>query len=219
MCLSVDCAARSSRTQRHRDSSHRVGRRLQARRTTACGRGQRKAVAVRQPGRSNDRGGALQYGARPFGCCGPPGGRIALPPSESEKRQLTVLCAGLLDLASLAVTFDLEDVGDVIREFQDACTSAIEHMEGSACRWMGGEVLAVFGFPHAHEDDAERAVQAGLDLVAKVGQLRSSSGKPLQAQVGIATGLILIGGERHVVGEAAGVAARLQIVGPQTRSC
>jgi DNA-binding response OmpR family regulator/class 3 adenylate cyclase/predicted ATPase len=142
----------------------------------------------------------------------PSGGRIALPPSEPEKRQLTVLCAGLLDSASLAVTFDLEDVGDVIREFQDACTSAIEHMDGSVCRWMGGEVLAVFGFPHAHEDDAERAVQAGLDLVAKVGQLRSPSGNPLQAQVGIATGLVLIGGERHVVGEAAGVAARLQVV-------
>ena len=73
------------------------------------------------------------------------------------------------------MAFDLEDVGDVIREFLEACTSAIEHMDGSVCRWMGGEVLAVFGFPHAHEDDAERAVHAGLDLVAKVGQLRSSS--------------------------------------------
>ncbi len=141
-------------------------------------------------------------------------GGIALPPLDPEKRQLTVLCAGLLDASSLAATFDLEDVGGVIQGFQEACTSAIAHMDGSICRWMGGEALALFGYPCAHEDDAERAVQAGIDLVAKVGHLRSPSGKPLQAQVGIATGLVLVGGKQQLVGEATAIAARLQITAP-----
>lgn len=139
---------------------------------------------------------------------------VALPPLDPEKRQLTVLCAGLLDASSLAATFDLEDVGGVIQRFQEVGTGAIAPMGGSVCRWMGGGALALFGYPHAHEDDAERAVQAGIDLVAKVGKLRSPSGEPLQAQVGIATGQVLIGGEQQVVGEAAVIAARLQITAP-----
>lgn len=141
-------------------------------------------------------------------------GSIAFPPPDSEKRQLTVLCAGLLDASSLAATFELEDVGDVIQRFQEACTGAIAHMDGSVCRFMGGEAIALFGYPHAHEDDAERAVQAGIDLVARIGELQSPSGKPLRAQVGIATGLVLIDGKQQVVGETTAIATRLQIAAP-----
>jgi DNA-binding response OmpR family regulator/class 3 adenylate cyclase/predicted ATPase len=139
---------------------------------------------------------------------------IALPHFEPERRQLTILSCGLVGTTALRANFDLEDVGGVISSFRHTCTVAITQMGGSIARSMGEEVLALFGYPQAHEDDAERAVQAGLDLVPMVSQLRSLSGEPLRAQVGIATGLVLIGGEEQIIGEPPVIADRLRITAP-----
>jgi DNA-binding response OmpR family regulator/class 3 adenylate cyclase/tetratricopeptide (TPR) repeat protein len=134
--------------------------------------------------------------------------------SEPERRQLTVFCCGLVGAAGLTTNFDLEDIGSVIRSFEHACNTAIMRMGGSRARLMGEELRALFGYPQAHEDDAERAVQAGLDLMVMVNQLRSPSGEQLSVQIGIATGLVLISGEEQIVGEPLLIAARLRTAAP-----
>src|SRR5262249_26516446 len=147
----------------------------------------------------------------------------ALPPTappEAERRQLTVLFCDLVGSTALAVKLDPEDLREVIRAFQDSCAAVVTHMGGHVARFMGDGVLVYFGYPQAHEDDAERAVRAGLDLLAKVGQLLLPSGEPLQARVGIATGVVVAGDtvgeksaqEQVVVGETPNLAARLQSV-------
>jgi class 3 adenylate cyclase/predicted ATPase len=137
---------------------------------------------------------------------------------ESEKRQLTMLFCDLVGSTALAVQLDPEDLSTIIRRFQSTCTSVITHNAGYVARYMGDGLLAYFGYPMAHEDEAENAVHAGLDLVAKLGQLLLPSGEPLQVRVGIATGLVIIGdsiaegsvAEVEATGEAPNLAARLQ---------
>ena len=136
------------------------------------------------------------------------------PHSEPETRQVTVLSCAPASARAIAIGFDLEDEGRAIRSFQVACTVAITNMGGSITRLYGDEILALFGYPHAQEDDGERAVHAAFDLIARVGQLRSPSGEPLRAQVGVATGLALVGGEQGIVGGPPAVATRLRIVAP-----
>jgi class 3 adenylate cyclase/predicted ATPase len=118
----------------------------------------------------------------------------------------------------LASEIDPEDLAEVIRRFQTVCANTLENSAGHVARFMGDGVLAYFGYPQAHEDDAERAARAGLELVAKIGQLLLPSGKPLQARVGIATGLVVVGEilaegsaqEQAAVGITPNLAARLQ---------
>ena len=158
-------------------------------------------------------GAGYKFAAQPHSTAGS-GRPLREPHSEPERRQVTVLSCGLAGATAIAISFDLEDAGRAIRSFQDACTATITRMGGSIARLSGDEILAVFGYPQAHEDDAERAVHAGFDLMARVGQLLSTSGVPLQVQVGVATGLALVGGEQGIVGEPPAVAARLRIVAP-----
>jgi predicted ATPase/class 3 adenylate cyclase len=144
----------------------------------------------------------------------------AVPPSEAERRQLTVLFCDLVGSTALAVKLDPEDLREVIRGFQDSCAAVITQMGGYIARFMGDGLLAYFGYPQAHEDDAERAVRAGLALAAKVSQLLLPTGDALQVRVGIATGVVIVGDtigeepaqEQVVVGETPNLAARLQSV-------
>jgi class 3 adenylate cyclase len=118
---------------------------------------------------------------------------------------------------------DPEDLREVISAYQKCVAEAVQRLGGFVAKYMGDGVLVYFGYPQAHEDDAERAVRAGLELVQAVGGLKSSS--PLEARVGIATGLVVVGDligsgasqEQAVVGETPNVAARLQeIAEPNT---
>jgi len=138
----------------------------------------------------------------------------ASPHSEPEKRQLTVLSCGLVDSPALAVNLDPEDFGDIIRCFQEVCTSVIAHWGGAVINFLGGEILASFGYPKGHEDDAERAVHAGLDLVERVGEVRSQSGDALRVRIAIATGLVLIGENQPPIGRAVLTAPRLRDITP-----
>jgi class 3 adenylate cyclase/predicted ATPase len=155
------------------------------------------------------------------------GPRAAAPtqaawPSEAERRQLTVLFCDLVGSAALAVQLDPEDLSAVIRRFQALYTAVIRNDGGYVARFMGDGLLAYFGYPQAREDDAENAVRAGLDLVAKVGQLLLPSGEPLAVRVGIATGVVVVAEtiaegsaqEKAVVGETPNLAARLQALAP-----
>jgi class 3 adenylate cyclase/predicted ATPase len=137
---------------------------------------------------------------------------------EAERRQLSVLFCDLVGSTELAARLDPEDMGRLIRAYQDCCAAVVERWGGHVAKYMGDGVLAYFGWPRAHEDEAERAVRAGLALAEAVGWLASPSGAPLAARVGIATGLVMVGErvgegaakEQTVVGETPNLAARLQ---------
>src|SRR5580704_9139504 len=138
-------------------------------------------------------------------------------PSTAERRQLTVLFADLVGSTELAARLDPEDLHEVIGAYHRAVAEIVAGFDGFVSRYMGDGVLVYFGYPQAHEDDAERAIRAGLGLIDAVGRLDVGSVK-LQARVGIATGLVVVGDligkgsaqERSVVGETPNLAARLQ---------
>lgn len=146
--------------------------------------------------------------------------REVVPHDEAERRQLTVVFADLVGSTELARELDPEDLRDVTRAYQDAATAAIEKYDGYVARYMGDGVLAYFGYPRAHEEDAERAVRSGLDLVDRVSGLATRT--RLSTRVGIATGSVVVGDligegasqESAVVGEAPNLAARLQGAAP-----
>ena len=136
--------------------------------------------------------------------------------AEAERRQLTVMFWDLVGSTALSAQLDPEDLRAVIGAYHRACTEVIGRAGGFVAQFMGDGALAYFGYPKAHEDDAERAVLAGLELVHAVEEVDVRT--PLRARVGIATGLVVVGdlfGEgaaqrRAVVGETPNLAARLQ---------
>ncbi len=142
----------------------------------------------------------------------------AQPRTEAERRQLTVMFVDLVGSTELAARLDPEDMGLVIRAYQDCCAEAVGRWDGHIAKYMGDGVLAYFGWPRAHEDDAERAVRGGLAITKAVGAIDDPRGEALAARVGIATGLVMVGEvigagiaqEQAVVGETPNLAARLQ---------
>jgi class 3 adenylate cyclase len=145
------------------------------------------------------------------------------PKDTAERRQVTVMFSDLVGSTALSARMDPEDLREVISSYQKCVAETVERFGGFVAKYMGDGVLVYFGYPHAHEDDAERAVRAGLELIATVGALRAAS--PLQTRVGIATGLVVVGDligsgaaqEQAVVGETPNLAARLQgIAEPNT---
>ncbi|MFQ5973543.1 MAG: AAA family ATPase, partial [Alphaproteobacteria bacterium] len=144
----------------------------------------------------------------------PPGVAAA----EAERRQLTVMFCDLVGSTALSSRLDPEEMGHLIRAYQNAVAGEITRFEGHVAKYMGDGVLAYFGWPRAHEDEAERAVRAGLAVVSAVCGLAGPGGETLSARVGIATGRVVVGDlvgtgaarEEAVVGETPNLAARLQ---------
>ncbi|HLX18303.1 MAG TPA: adenylate/guanylate cyclase domain-containing protein, partial [Bradyrhizobium sp.] len=136
----------------------------------------------------------------------------------AERRQLTVLFCDLAGSTAMSARLDPEDMREIIRAYQDACTGVVARYDGFVAKFMGDGVLAYFGFPRAHEDDAERAVRAGLDLTEAVANLRTPNGEILQTRIGVATGIVVVGDlvgegsaqEQAVIGDTPNLAARLQ---------
>ena len=139
-------------------------------------------------------------------------------PREAERRQLTVLFSDLVGSTALAAKLDPEDLSALIRAYHASCTEAIKRWDGHVAKYMGDAVLVYFGWPVAHEDEAERAVRAGLAITAGVATLPSPGGVPLATRIGIATGSVVVGEligegvaqEQSVAGETPNLAARLQ---------
>jgi class 3 adenylate cyclase/predicted ATPase len=137
--------------------------------------------------------------------------------TDAERRQLTVTFCDLVGSTELSARLDPEDLREVIAAYHRAVAEIVAGFDGFVAKYMGDGVLVYFGYPRAHEDDAERAVRAALDVVDAVGRLDVKS-VPLQARVGIATGLVVVGDligegsarEQSVVGETPNLAARLQ---------
>jgi class 3 adenylate cyclase/predicted ATPase len=152
---------------------------------------------------------------------------------NAERRHLTVLFCDLVGSTSLSARLDPEDLRKILLEFQRCCGDAIRRYDGHIARLMGDGVLAYFGFPTAHEDDAERAVKAALEIVESVPALVIPIAERLEVRIGIASGLVVVGDligegparEFALVGEAPNLASRLQalaepgqiLVAPRTR--
>jgi class 3 adenylate cyclase len=147
---------------------------------------------------------------------------------EAERRQLTVLFCDLVDSTVLASQLDPEECREVVRAYQEACAKVIARYEGHIAQYLGDGLLVYFGYPQAHEDDAQRAVRAGLGMVDALGQLNTRLGQErgvhLAVRLGIHTGLVVggdVGGgtrqEQLALGETPIIAYRLQdIAAPNT---
>ena len=149
--------------------------------------------------------------------------RQPFPPErdQAERRQLTVMFCDLVDSTALSHRLDPEDLQDLVRRFLDACSQAIGRFNGYIAKYMGDGMLVYFGYPQAHEYDAERAVHAGLAILDTVKTLNQDTPHPefeIAARIGIATGPVVVGElmgqdtakERSVFGETPNLAARLQ---------
>ncbi|HKU08613.1 MAG TPA: adenylate/guanylate cyclase domain-containing protein, partial [Bradyrhizobium sp.] len=136
----------------------------------------------------------------------------------AERRHLTVMFCDLVGSTALSARLDPEDMWEVIRVYRVACERVIASYDGMVARFMGDGILAYFGYPRAHEDDAERAVRAGLDIISAVKQLETRAQERVEVRIAIATGLVVVGDlasgglseEQASVGDTPNVAARLQ---------
>jgi class 3 adenylate cyclase/tetratricopeptide (TPR) repeat protein len=137
---------------------------------------------------------------------------------KAERRHLTVLFCDLVGSTALSAHLDPEDLRKILHDFQNCCSDAIARYAGHVARLLGDGVLAYFGFPKAHEDDAERAINAALQIIERVSAITVPTGRRLEVRIGIATGLVVVGDligegpaqEFALVGEAPNLAARLQ---------
>jgi class 3 adenylate cyclase len=135
---------------------------------------------------------------------------------EAERRQLTVMFCDLVGSTTLSTRFDPEDLREIVGAYHRCVADTVGRFGGFVAKYMGDGVLIYFGYPEAHEDDAERAARAGLAVIDTVGRLATQ--EPLNVRIGVATGLVVVGDligagaaqERGVVGETPNLAARLQ---------
>jgi class 3 adenylate cyclase/predicted ATPase len=138
------------------------------------------------------------------------------PRADAERRQVTVMFSDLVGSTALSARMDPEDLREVISAYQKCVAEVVRRFGGFVAKYLGDGVLVYFGYPEAHEDDAERAVRAGLELIAAVSALKTRAS--LQTRVGIATGLVVVGDligsgssqEHTIVGDTPNLAARLQ---------
>ena len=136
---------------------------------------------------------------------------------DAERRHLTVMFCDLVGSTALSARLDPEDMWEVIRAYRAACAKVIATYDGSLARFVGDGILAYFGYPRAHEDDAERAVRAGLDIIAAIGPLETRAER-VEVRIAIATGLVVVGDlisggaseQQAMVGDTPNIAARLQ---------
>ena len=146
---------------------------------------------------------------------------VVAPPPEAERRQLTVMFCDLVGSTPLSERFDPEDLREVVRAYQQTCAAVITRFDGHIAQLLGDALLVYFGWPHAHEDDAQRAVRTGLGLLDAMGtlneRLERERGLRLAIRVGIHTGLVVIGEmgggghqEQLALGDTPNVASRLQ---------
>src|ERR1700746_3355060 len=115
---------------------------------------------------------------------------------EAERRHLTVMICDLVGSTALSARLDPEDMRAVIDAYHAACAHITRAYDGFRAQLRGDGILAYFGYPRAHEDDAERSVRAGLDIIAAVARLNTPAPEPLAVRIGIATGIVVVGGLR-----------------------
>ena len=153
---------------------------------------------------------------------------VASPAPEAERRQLTVMFIDLVESTKLASQLDPEDLRTIVREYQKVCSEVITRFDGHIAQLLGDGLLVYFGYPQAHEDDAQRAVRTGLGILAALGDLnqglQQAKGIQLAIRIGVHTGLVVVGQmgstgrqEQLALGETPNIAARIQgLAAPNT---
>lgn len=164
---------------------------------------------------------AARGGERP---AAKPGARTTMPrPSAAaERRQVTIIFCDIVGSTELASRLDPEELGAVLRAYQQCCVRVVDRWEGHLAEFLGDGAVIYFGWPKAHEDDAERAVHAALELTDAAGYLSAVDGSRLTARAGIATGMVVVGEIKSAgvtqrngaVGETPNLAARIQAIAP-----
>jgi len=137
---------------------------------------------------------------------------------SAERRQLTIMFCDMVGSSALSTRLDPEEQREVVSTFQCCCAAEIKRLGGMVAQYLGDGVLAYFGHPAAHEDDAERALRAGLSILSSVGASRQGQGMIMEARIGVATGVVVVGDlvregvtqENAAIGETTNLAARLQ---------
>src|SRR5215510_8876795 len=146
--------------------------------------------------------------------------RVTAPPPDAERRQLTVMFIDIVESTSLSSQLDPEVYRDVVRAYQSACTEVIQRFDGHIAQLLGDGLLVYFGYPHAHEDDAQRAVRTGSGILDAMGdlnqRLQRERGIQLSVHIGAHTGLVVVGEmgehgrqEQLALGETPNIAARI----------
>src|ERR1700753_3441752 len=120
------------------------------------------------------------------------------PARHAERRHMTLMFCDLLGLSALAAELDPEDVAKLIHACQSVIAAAVARFDGHVAKWVPDGATIYFGYPRAHEDDAERAVRAGLALVEAVGAMKPVQGADLDIRLGISSGLVVVG---ELIGE------------------
>jgi class 3 adenylate cyclase/tetratricopeptide (TPR) repeat protein len=172
--------------------------------------------------------------AEETGQVAPPAVSARDPNAGAERRQLTVMFCDLVGSTAMSTQLDVEDLREVISGYQDVCRGIVDQYGGFIARYMGDGILIYFGYPQAHEDEGDRAVRTGLDIIRAVRSLRLRPDLELEVRIGVATGVVIVGDiigegaseESAVLGETPNLAARLQglaepntmVIGPETRS-
>jgi class 3 adenylate cyclase len=153
---------------------------------------------------------------------------VAPSPPDAERRQLTVMFCDLVDSTELSAQLDPEEYRDVVRVYQNVCTEVIQRYDGHVAQLLGDGLLIYFGYPVAHEDDAQRAVRTGLGILAAMRdlntRLQQAKGIQLALRVGIHTGLVVVGEmgsqgrqEQLALGQVPNIASRIQgLAAPNT---
>jgi class 3 adenylate cyclase/tetratricopeptide (TPR) repeat protein len=147
----------------------------------------------------------------------------AAAPEVVERRQLTVLMCDAVGSTALSQSLDPEDLRDLLSGYQQVCSEVVKHHDGHIAQYLGDGVLIYFGFPHAHEDDARRAVRCGLDILSRMQEVNSNASRPadaqLQVRAGVHTGRVVVGAvgtgprqENLAQGDTPNIAARVQSV-------
>jgi class 3 adenylate cyclase len=142
----------------------------------------------------------------------------ATPASSAERRQLTIMFCDMVGSSALSTRLDPEEQGDVIAAFHSCCAKEIKALGGMVAQFLGDGVLAYFGYPTAHENDAERAILAGLDILKSVGTITTASNVVVQTRIAIGSGVVVVGDlmregvtqENAAIGETTNLVARLQ---------
>ena len=153
-----------------------------------------------------------------------------LESDQAERRQLTVMFSDLVDSTALSHRLDPESLQEIVRRYLDTCSQAVARYEGYIARYMGDGMMVYFGYPHAHEDDAERAIHSGLailDAVKPLNRKKTKQGIKIASRIGIATGQVVVGEligqeiarERPVFGETPNRAARLEGLAKPNSGC
>ncbi len=159
--------------------------------------------------------------AAPAGSVSSAEARVAFEQTSGERRQLSVMFCDLVGSTELGQRLDPEELREVLAAYQDACATAVRRFDGYVAQYLGDGVLVYFGFPRAHEDDAQRAVWAGLAIQASLAELnhhRANTGTPeISARIGIHTGLVVVsevgggaGQQPLALGDTVNIASRLE---------